>query len=58
MDTDYTLTTPISSYLFFYKSLAHIQDYIYNSLSFIKAIFVSLGLEFSSVPSGLTSEYT
>ena len=49
MDTNYTLTTPISSYLFFYKSLAHIQDYIYNSLSFIKAIFVSLGLEFSSV---------
>lgn len=40
---------PIRSYLFSCKSLAHIHDFIYNSLSFIKAIFVSLVLEFSSV---------
>lgn len=49
MDTDYTPTTPISSYLFSCESLVHIQDFIYNSWSFIKAILVSLGLEFSSV---------
>lgn len=46
MDTDYTPTTPISSYLFSCDSLVHIQDFIYNSWSFIKAILVSLGLDF------------
>lgn len=49
MDNDYTPTTPISSYLFSCESLVHIQDFIYNSRSLIKTIFVSLGLEFSSV---------